>query len=178
MLDKPGRVWYLGEREEARSVISQAQVMMVLEPWLGARLTQALMPTLAEIASRLNAASPRQDLNALAKEMDSLLFRAVHQATRGAMLIEVPDGSWVRSRVEDYAVMADELLGLVFDEFPVNDDYLYYLRAYSIAHPSLSALRVLYTRFAPLQTDAELAAIASVARGCYPPFRWRLWLTQ
>ena len=159
-------------------MISQAKVMQVLEPWLGARQIQALMPTQADIADRLNGASPRQDLNALAQEMDSLLFRAVHQATRGTMLIQLPDDTWVRSRVEDYAVMADELLGLALDELPVDAEHLLFLRSYALAHPSLSALRVLYTRYAALETKDELAAIASVARGCYPPFRWRLWLAE
>ena len=157
-------------------MISQAQVMQILEPWLGARLIQALMPTLADLADRLNAASPRQDMSALTREMDSLLFRAVHQATRGSMLIQLPDDTWVRSRVEDYAVMADELLGLAFEEWPIDGQHLLLLRTYALENPSLSALRVLYTRFAPLETEAELAAIASVVRGCYPPFRWRLWL--
>lgn len=157
-------------------MISQAQVMMMLEPWLGARLTQALMPVMADIASRLNAYSPRQEIDALAKEIDSLLFRSVHQATRGQMLIQLPEGDWVRVRLEDFSVMADELLLPVFDEFPVDQAHLSLLRAYSMHHASLSALRALYTRFAYLQTDAELDAIASVAKSCYPPFRWRQWL--
>ena len=157
-------------------MISQAQVMRVLEPWFGDRLTQVLMPTMADLATRLNAASPRQDLERLARDMDSLLFRAVHQATRGTMMILLPDDTWVRSRLEDYAVMADELLGLVFDEFPVDQEHLSWLRNYSLSHASLSALRVLYTRFFPLETEGELDAIASVARSCYPPFRWRQWL--
>ncbi|MBR4360678.1 MAG: hypothetical protein IKP32_08675 [Clostridia bacterium] len=157
-------------------MISQAQVMMVLEPWLGARLTQALMPMMADIASRLNAYSPRQEISALAQEIDSLLFRAVHQATRGQMLIQLPEGDWVRIRVEDFSVMADELLLPVFEEFPVDSAHLNLLRSYSMGHASLSVLRALYTRFAPLQADAELDAIASVAKNCYPPFRWRQWL--
>ena len=62
------------------------------------------------------------------------------------------DGTWVRVRLEDFAAMADELMLLPFLELPTDEKQLQSLRDYSIRYPSLSALRTLYTRFAPLQT--------------------------
>ena len=157
-------------------MVSQAQVMIVLKPWLGGPLLEALTPTVREIAGRLNGFSLGGSRDGLAEELDSLLFRAVRQATDGRMLIALEDGTWVRVRLEDFAAMADELMLLPFLELPTDEKHLQYLRDYSMRHPSLSALRALYTRFAPLQTPEELAAIASVAKSCYPAFRWREWL--
>ena len=157
-------------------MVSQAQVMIVLKPWLGGPLLEKLTSTVREIAGRLNGFSIRGNRDELAGEIDSLLFRAVREATGGKMLIPLEDGAFVRSRLEDFADMADELMLLPFLELPVDERHLQYLREYSMRHPSLSALRALYTRFAPLQTQQELAAIASVAKSCYPAFRWREWL--
>ena len=157
-------------------MVSQAQVMIVLKPWLGGALLAALTPTVRDVAGRLNGFSFGGSREGLAGEIDSLLFRAVRQATGGNMLIALDDGTWVRARLEDFAAMADELMLLPFLELPVDEKHLQYLRDYSMRYPSLSALRALYTRFAPLQTREELAAIASVAKSCYPAFRWREWL--
>ena len=157
-------------------MIAQAQVMIALQPWLGVRLSRVLEPLMGEITGRLNVYSSRQAPDALAEELDSLLFRAVRQATRGTMLTQLADESWVRIRVEDFSVMADDLLLLVFSEFPVDSRHLLLLREYSMRHASLSALRALYTRYSALQTPEELRTIASVVRSCYPAFRWREWL--
>lgn len=157
-------------------MVSQAQVMIVLKPWLGGPLLEALTPTVSEIAGLLNGFSFGGSRDGLAAELDSLLFRAVRQATAGRMLIALEDGTWVRVRLEDFAAMADELMLLPFLELPTDEKQLQSLRDYSMRYPSLSALRALYTRFAPLQTREELAAIASVVKSCYPPFRWREWL--
>ena len=157
-------------------MVSQAQVMITLKPWLGGPLLEALTPTVRQIAGRLNGFSIWGSRDDLAGELDSLLFCAVREATGGNMLIGLEDGTWVRSRLEDFAAMADELMLLPFLELPVDEKHLRYLREYSMSHPSLSALRALYTRFSPLQTPEERKAIASVAKSCYPAFRWREWL--
>ena len=156
-------------------MIAQAQVIATLRPWLGVPLTQALDPLLSDVTTRLNGFSIRRE-DRMADTLDSLLFRAAHQATQGKMLAQLEDGTFVRIRLEDFSAMADELMWLIFQEFPVDEPHLLFLREYSMAHASLSALRALYTRFAPLQTAAELVAIASVVKSCYPPFRWREWL--
>ena len=157
-------------------MVSQAQVMIVLKPWLGGPLLEVLIPMVREIAGRLNGFSIGGHQDDLAGELDSMLFRAVRKATNGEMLIGLDDGTFVRSRLEDFAAMADELMLLPFMELPVDQEHLQYLRDYSMRRPSLSALCALYTRFAPLETREELSAIASVAKSCYPAFRWREWL--
>ncbi len=157
-------------------MISQVQVMNTLRPWLGEPLLQALTPLTADIAGRLNGFSLRRGGEEMADTLDSLLFRAVRQATDGRMLAQLPDGTFVRVRVEDFSVMADELMLLPFEQLPASRESLQFLRDYSMRHASLSALRVLYTRFGAMQSPDELTAIASVVRSCYPAFRWQGWL--
>ena len=157
-------------------MIAVAQVTIALRPWLGIRLSRALEPLIDEIACLLNAYDPRRPPGELSDRLDSLLFRAVREATRGTMLAQLEDESWVRIRVEDFSTMADDLMLLVFMDLPVDGRHLLFLREYSLRRDSLAALRALYTRFAPLQTAQELAAIASVARACHPAFRLQGWL--
>ena len=157
-------------------MITQARVRQILYPWLGGPLLAALEPMTGDIAGRLNGYSIKKGADTLADGLDSLLFRAVRNATEGSMLVQLPDDTFVRVRVEDFAVMADELMLLAFQEFPNDGEHFQFLRDYSLRHASLSALRVLYTRFGSFQSAQELAAIASVAKSCYRPFRWRSWL--
>ena len=157
-------------------MVSQAQVMIALRPWLGGPLLEALHPVVRDIAGRLNGFSIRGGGDDLAGQLDSLLFRAVREATKGKMLIGLDDGTWVRVRLEDFTAMADELMLLPFLDLPADEAHFLYLRDYSLRHPSLCAMRALYTRFAAFQTPEELKAIAAVAKNCYPAFRWREWL--
>jgi len=159
-------------------MITVAQVMITLHPWLGAPLSRAVEPCMDEIGHRLNAYSSRQAPDQLQDDLDSLLFCAVRDASRGRMLAQMADGSLIRIRVEDFSTMADELMYLVFSRFPVDRNHFLLLREYSMRRESLSALRVLYIRFAALQSPQELHTIASVARACHEPFRLRGWLDE
>ena len=157
-------------------MIALARVEMILQPWLGARLSQALFPVMEEITALLGSCAALTPPDSLAARLDSMLFLAVRDATQGTFLIRLDDGGWVRVRVEDFAVMADELLLPLFEGYPADERHLQLLREYSMRQSSLSALRVLYTRYAPLQSPEELGAIADVARSCHPAFRLRGWL--
>lgn len=159
-------------------MIAQAQVIFTLRPWLGPYLTETLSPLMGDICGRLNAFSLKQEISRLADDLDRLLFNAVRVATRGTLLVLLEDDTWVRVRLEDFTVMADDLMLLVFLDFPVDETHFQALRDYSMHRASLSALRALYTRFDSLQTGQELRAIGGVIRSCYPAFRWRDWLTQ
>ena len=157
-------------------MITVAQVMIALHPWLGASLSRAIEPCMDEIAHRMNAYSSRQAPDRLQDDLDSLLFCAVRDATRGRMLIQMEDGSLYRIQVDDFSTMADDLMELIFARFPVDQRHFLLLQEYSMRRESLAALKTLYTRFAALQSPQELEAIASVARACHAPFRLRGWL--
>ena len=157
-------------------MVAQSQVMTVLRPWLGGALMEALPHLPAEIAGRLSGFSMERDEGRMVRILDSLLFRAVHKATGGSLLAQLDDGTFVRIRLEDFAEMADELMFLAFDDFPADSRHFLFLQDYSMRFSSLSALRALYPRFGSFQSAQELAAIASVAKSCYRPFRWQSWL--
>ena len=159
-------------------MITVAQVMIALHPWLGTQLSRAIEPCMDEIAHRMNAYSPSQAPDSLQDDLDSLLFCAVRDATRGRMLIQMEDGSLFRIQVDDFSTMADDLMELIFQRFPADQRHLILLQEYSMRRESLSALKILYTRFAALQSPRELEMIASVARACHAPFRLRGWLDE
>ena len=97
-------------------MISQAQVHQALMPWLGSPLLNALEPLTGEITGQLNGCSIQRNADTLAEELDSLLFRAVRSATEGSMLAQLPDDTFVRVQVQDFATMADDLMLLIFQD--------------------------------------------------------------
>lgn len=157
-------------------MIAKAQVIAALTPWLGPELALRLDDRLEKLTGWLNSWTPRQDIASLAQRIDSLLFLAVREETRGCMLIPLPDGTSVRVTLEDFAAMADDALYPLFCEMPAEAAYLLILREYAMTVSSLSALKAQYLRFDEFQTAAEKAAIASFVKKCYPPSRWRDWL--
>jgi len=158
-------------------MIAKGQVMITLAPWLGARLSGWMDGVMDQITLKLNLYSPRRAPRDLSRELEDMLYQSIRHMTRCTMLAELDDGTWIRMQREDFAMMADDLMGLVFGEFPVDGAHLILLRDHSLQCSSLSALKALYTRFAPLHTEAELAAIAHVVRACHSPSRWRGWLS-
>ena len=159
-------------------MIALTQVTQILEPWLGPGLTGETLPAAEEIRRLLNAYTIRRDIESLYREIDSRLFLAVHHGTRGSMLVTLADGGRVRMRLEDVAVLSDEVLFLALADLPQDPKHLQAVQQYALHRDSLAALKALYTHFAPLQTREELKAIASLARSCYPAFRWRMWLDE
>lgn len=157
-------------------MVAISQVIVALTPWLGSDLTRRLEAETAEITHLLNAWSPRQDLADVHGRIDSLLFRAVRFHTGGTLVIPLDDGSRVRVTLEDFSAMADDAMYPLFCDLPADAEHLTVLREYSMRAPGLSALKAMYLRFAPLQTEEELNAIATFVKKCYPAFRWRGWL--
>lgn len=157
-------------------MVAVAQVEIALQPWLGARLSRELFPLMEWIAGKMNAYTGAASPDALAAGIDSALFQEVRRVTRGTMLAQLPDDTLVRIRVEDFAVMTDDLMYLLFSSFPADESHFRLLQDYSMRVSSLAALRALYTRFAAMQTPEELRVLAEVARKCHPAFRLRGWL--
>ncbi len=151
-------------------MISIAQVTLAMQPWLGIALLNA-SPLAERLALKLNVYRATDDPDALYRALDSLLFGAIRQTVGADMRVLLDDGTWIRVRTDDVATMADELMYLYFMTYSVDARHLATLNAYAMTHQSLSALRVLYTRFASFHSPKELDAIARIARGSYPAFR-------
>ena len=148
-----------------------------LRPWLGSAFVAAHADLMARLAFKLSQFHPgRNSLHTLAQELDSTLFMAVREATGGRMILGMDDGRYMRVRVDDFAVMADELLYLTLERLPRNQECFVLIRDYSMRHGSLAALKALYLHFQALQGEEEYRTVIRVIQTCHPPFRWRQWL--
>lgn len=159
-------------------MIAFSQVAAVLQPWLGNDLLRQMDEIIRDIHVHLCGYSTRHDPQETVEWIDRKLFMAIRQVTAGRFLMQLPDDSWVRIRMDDVAAMTDEVMFLLFDTFPADEFHKQFLQQFSMRQSSLSALRVLYTKMAHLQTEEELSAIARVIRDCYPPFRWYAWMKE
>ncbi len=149
----------------------------VLRPWLGSDFVAAHAPLMERLCLRLTRFLPQRDSLALtAQDLDSLLFMAVRDATGGRMLLRMDNDTYIRVRLADFAVMADELLCLLMEKLPVDEQSFLLIRDYSLHAGSLAALKALYLRYEAFQSPEEFKTIVRVIRTCHPPFRWRGWL--
>ena len=152
------------------------KVGVLLRPWLGGALLECC-DIAGEICGMLSAFDDMHgDPAVLAQQMDEKLFRTVHELTRGDMRVLLDDGRVMRVRVDDFAVMADELLYLQFQGWIRSAFNCSRLRDFAMRHESLAALHALYVEFSAFQTEDELEFIAQTVKMCHPPFRWRMWL--
>lgn len=160
------------------AMVELVRVSETLRPWLGDELLQRLPRALAETERRLNAFDESDGSAArLAQSLEGLLYSAVEQATEGRFLVTLADGTAVRMEPDDFAVIADDLLGLLFSAFPTDAQHLMLLRDYAARAGSLSARRALFEHFSDYQTAGELAALRAQIREKYPEWRWQAWLT-
>lgn len=178
-------LWYLGIRfqhwitaraEGGGIVISVSQIANILLPWTGTELLHLLQPDCEKMSALLNAFHNNQSLQELHEHLTLTLFGAVRRATKGSMIASPDSGYPVRMNTDDFSDIADDMLLPLMLSFPVDVKHFLLLKEFSMQQASLSALRALHTRFAPLQTQAELDTIAHIAKGSYPPFRLLGWL--
>ncbi|MBQ4434468.1 MAG: hypothetical protein II879_00100 [Clostridia bacterium] len=158
-------------------MIELERVAQTLQPWLGDELVRRMPRIMTEAQRRLSTFTVgRDDLSQLFHSLEGLIYTAVRRETDATFLVTLPDQSRVRMEMDDFAVIADELMWLLFEQFPIDARHLMLLRDYSVNVSSLSAIRALYTRFQEYETIDELKALRRVVRGSYPAFRWQNWL--
>ncbi len=158
------------------AVIRTQDVARALHPWVGSYLLEST--TLAEdTADVLRSYAPyKEDIQKLCKRLDSFLFMSLRRYTMGTMRIFLDDGSEVRIRTSDFPFLTDDVLGILMESLSPYSVNYEMLKNFSLQQPSLSALRVLYTRYQTFQSQEELAAIARTVRTCYPRERYMAWL--
>lgn len=153
------------------------QTAEALRPWLGSAFVAAQARLMERVSLRLTQFLPRRDnLYDTARDLDTLLFMAVRDHTQGRMVLPMDNGQQIRVRVSDFAVMADDLLWLLFSGLEREQQTFLLIREYSIRAGSLSALRALCLLYADFQSDEEYNTVVRVIKTCHPPYRWRGWL--
>ena len=154
------------------------RVAATLSPWLGSAFVVRhadLMERLAFKITQFNRL--RGSLQLAAQDMDTLLFMAVREQTGGRMVLPMDNGQHFRLRLEDFALMADELMYLLLAGLPQDGQSFLMIREYSMRQGSLAALKALWLNYAPFQGEEEYRTVERIIKGSHPPFRWRQWLT-
>ena len=158
--------------------IEQADVERVLRPWLGSLFlnTHPLAEVVTEKLS--NYAPYRQDFESLRSELEVLLITKLNSLTGGSLTVILDNYRSRRLGQTAITAMTDDLMGVVFDKLtPFSANFLK-LNEYSLHNESLSALRVLYQKYASFYSPDELAFMVQMIRNVYPEERYRAWLTR
>ena len=102
---------------------SPQDAVSILRPWLGGDFVERQERLLERVSLKLAHFHPQRDtLQYKAQELDSLLFMAVREDTKGRMTLKLDNGQYMRIRVEDFAILADELLYLLLRALPKNEE--------------------------------------------------------
>lgn len=147
-----------------------------LQPWLGTLFLNS-NPLLDKLTERLRAYAPyRQTLESLRDELESFLVTGINRYTNGSMMVLNDRYRTIRLTVEHVKWIADDVMGVLFDKLtPFSANFLK-LNDYSLRVQSLSALRVLYQRYASYYKPEELAFMVRMIRRIYPPQKYKDWL--
>ncbi|MDO5021926.1 MAG: hypothetical protein Q4E07_01135 [Eubacteriales bacterium] len=158
-------------------MIAVSQVVCALSPWLGDRFLSQHEGIVNSIAIKLNTfVLGRDSFENIAGNIDDMLFFAVRSFTKGKMVLKMGSGQSYRIRMEDFYVMTDDLLYLLFAVLPKTRNHYIALQDYSIKHNSLASLRALYLHFDSFQTEEEKQTLKKVITSCFDKARWRWWL--
>lgn len=156
--------------------IQLADVERVLRPWLGTMFLSS--NSLAQdIADRLREYAPyRQTLESLHEEMGPFLLTRLNRYTRGSMRIILDNYHTVRLTLQDLEAITDDVMGVLFDRLTPFSMNFVKLNDYALHGESLSAMRVLYQKYASFFTEEEFRFLVEMIRRAYPPARYQSWL--
>ena len=146
-------------------MVTEAQISQVLLPWIGTALTQALFPAVRRISDRFNGFTAKQDLRDLDAWLRVLLYGEIRRITCSSMVVQLDSGNRIQMRTDDFEILSDDLLYLLFSVFPPNQLHLAILKEYAMSSGSLSAYRALITFFRDQLDPAELSVMEKVILG-------------
>lgn len=158
--------------------VLRQELEQVLTPLLGSMLMDSC-PLAEELTAFLRTYAPyKQTLEEYRDELERLMTGLLKQYTHGSMLVIADNYQPVQLGPEQVRRLTDEVMGILFDKLtPFSANFLK-LNDYSLRVQSLSALRVLITRYASYYTKEELHFMAGIIRSIYLPVRYRDWLPE
>ncbi|MDO4483471.1 MAG: hypothetical protein Q4C54_03260 [Clostridia bacterium] len=156
--------------------ISRQAMCEAMRPFVGSaicdntdfctRLTDVLM----------NYAPYRDTLEDVLRQLESAIFNSLYELLGEGMKLRLDDGTVCRIRLSQLPQLADEALCVMFEGMePYSRSYTI-IKDYSLHAMSLSAMRILYTKFAGMQTEEEKRYLENVIRENFPEERYRSWL--
>lgn len=154
------------------------RVARTLSPWLGRGFVAQNAELMERIAFKVTQfGRVRGSLHQAAQDVDTMLFMAVREQTGGRMVLLMDTGQHIRLRLEDFALMADEVMYLLLASLPADQQSFLMIREYSMRHGSLAALKALWLHYGAFQSEEEYRTVERIIKGSHPAFRWRQWLT-
>ncbi len=158
--------------------VEKSDVERVLRPWLGSLFLNA-HPLADLITEKLSSYAPyRQDLKSLHDELEVLLITRLNSMTNGTLTVILDNYRSRRLGQAAISALTDDLMGVVFDQLTPFSANFIKLNDYSMRNESLSALRVLYQKYASYYSPDEFAFMVRVIKGVYPEERYRSWLKE
>ena len=136
------------------------RVRQVLTVRIGSALANSGVSTRA--AERLRHYREGDDLSALRDELRDGLFRDLYAILGAQMRVVLPDGHTRRIRMEEFPLLADELLSVLFEALGTTGMPKNTLMAFAMTSGSLCAMRTLM-EFYPL-SSAERALMERIVR--------------
>lgn len=156
--------------------IVREDLELVLQPWLGSLFLNANL-LLAKLTDRMSVYAPyRQSFESLRDELESMLLTGINRYTHGSMMVLNDRYRTIRLGSEHIKWITDDLMGVLFDKLTPFSANFIKLNDYSLRVQSLSALRVLYQKYASFYTPEELRFMLDMVRRIYPPEKYRDWL--
>ena len=136
------------------------RVRQVLTVRIGSALANSGVSVRA--AERLRRYREGDDLSALRDELRDSLFRDLYAILGAQMRVILPDGRTRRIRMEEFPLLADELLSVLFEALGTTGMPKNTLMAFAMTSGSLCAMRTLM-QFYPL-SSAERALMERIVR--------------
>ena len=157
-------------------MIEILSVEEVLQPRLGVRLAQR--PEVAEpLCAMLRDYAPyRESFSSLAARLEDALFTLLYNQLGPGMSARMDNGLVRRIRTHELRDIADDLMGVLFDQMKVYSVTWDSLHAYAMETGSFAALRVMYTRYGAFMDAEERKLIARIIRDTRPRKDWESWL--
>ena len=156
--------------------VMQEAVEAAVAPLLGTMLVHSC-PIVEDLTDLLRNYAPyRQSLEEFRDEVENALLRLLGRYTHGSMLVIADNYQPVRLGREMLRLVTDEVMGVLFENLTPFSANFIKLNDYSLRVESLSALRVLVTRYASYYTQEDLRFMARMIRSIYPPHRYQGWL--
>jgi exonuclease VII large subunit len=149
-----------------------------LKPWLGPLFLMST-PLSQELTYRMMQYSPvRENFDQLREKLEKHILVQINKLTHASMCIMVENYKTKRLTLRDIECMTDDLMGLMFDSLTPLKSNFEKLNEYALQHESLSALRVLYQKYASSFSEEEYAFMIQMIKNLYPKERYREWLTD
>ncbi len=140
--------------------IPMARVRQLLSGRIGTEMANSIVSS--NVVSLLRQYRAGDDLTELAQSLRDVLFHDLYKRLGPRMNVTLPDGQSTRIRLEELPVLADDLLGVLFEALGTAGMPKETLMSFAMQSGSLCAMRTLLN-FYPL-SEPERALLARIVR--------------